>query len=199
MTRRKPAILLAAILALAGSPALAMPCAPAPESLALTSADSARIADLDRSRARGLGSALLGESLDEREVVAGLFTPGLVRPGEIAGDYQCRTIKLGGILPLTVYGWFRCEIAPSEAGFAIRKTTGSQNFSGTLIASGDGYLYKGASNYGDESPRAYGDKPDENQVGCLTGLAGQSGHLLLELPSPLLESLHDVIELRPAR
>jgi hypothetical protein len=180
-------------------PVLAAPCAAPPADFAVTAADMARIAGLDQSRARGLAAALAWENAEERGLVSDLFSPGFAQPEGLAGAYQCRTIKLGGLLPLTVYGWFKCTIAAEDGGYAIRKTTGSQNFSGRLTASGDGFLYRGASNYGDEAPRLYGDKADENQVGCLTAINGAPHHLLLELPSPPLESVHDVVELRPAR
>lgn len=194
--RRVLSVLASGLCAL---PVLAAPCAAPPADFAVTAADMTRIGGLDQSRARGLASALTWENAEERGIVAALFSPGFAPPEGLPGAYQCRTIKLGGLLPLTVYGWFKCTIAAEDGGYAIRKTTGSQNFSGRLIASGSGYLYRGASNYGDEAPRLYGDKADENQVGCLTAIAGAPHHLLLELPSPLLESVHDVIELRPAR
>lgn len=199
MIRIKSLLVLAALSAPV-VPALAAPCGPVPDAVALTDADRVRLAGLDVSRMRGLAAAILGEVPEERAVVSALFADGFAdRRDDIAGVYQCRTIKLGGFGPLIVYGWFKCEIAREGEGLAIRKVTGSQNFSGHLTPAGGGFVYRGASNYGDEAPRAYGDKADENQVGCLAALPGPDRHLLLELPSPLLESVHDVIELRPAR
>lgn len=199
MIRIKSLLVLAALLGPV-APVLAAPCGPLPQDFAISDADRARIEGIDISRMRGLAAALTGEDAGERALVSGLFAQGFAPPeANPSGRYQCRTIKLGGLLPLTVYDWFKCEIAEEAGGRVIRKVTGSQNFSGTLTASGSGFLYRGASNYGDEAPRAYGDKVDENQVGCLVSLPDAEGHMLLELPSPLLESVHDVIELLPAR
>ena len=110
-----------------------------------------------------------------------------------AGDYRCRTIKMGGGVPLTVYGFFACEVDEAADGYqAILKTSGSQRFSGTLTPSAGGLFYLGALNYADEDPIAYGVNAERDQVGCLYR-SGDS--YVLELPSPQFESVHDVIEL----
>lgn len=171
-----------------------------PVGVEISADDAARLSRIETSRMRGLASALTAESGSERGTLSALFAAGLapVAAEALPGRYRCRTIKAGGGLPLTVYSWFRCEIAAEGDGFAISKTTGSQNFSGTLYPGGAAFAYRGASNYGDEAPRAYGDKADENQVGCLSGVVGSARHYVLELPEPLLESLHDIIELQAA-
>lgn len=172
-----------------------------PEGLGLSEADVSRLENLDTSRTRGLGNALRSDSADDRAVLAELFEPGVsyVNPELLVGTYDCRTIKLGGGLPLVVYQWFRCEIAQDGDTYTVRKLTGSQNFSGVLGPAGSGYAYKGAGFYGYEDPRAYGDDPERDQVGCLSAVTKDNKHFMLELPFPRVESFHDVIEFKPVR
>ena len=96
--------------------------------------DISRMDNFYTSRTRGLGAALAAESDAEQKIVSELFESGLAPVDEtlLPGNYECRTIKMGGISPLVVYSWFRCEIRPEEAVYTIRKTTGSQNFFGVL-------------------------------------------------------------------
>lgn len=173
-----------------------------PEDLDLRARDSSKLGNLDISRTRGLGAALRSDSQDDRAVVAGLFDPGTsyVNPALLTGRYRCRTIKLGGLLPLVVYQWFTCEIEKDGSQFTIRKLTGSQNFAGTLVKAGPGFAYKGAGFYGWEGPgRIYGADEEQDQVGCLSAVTKQTDHFILELPFPQVESFHDVIELQKQR
>lgn len=168
------------------------------EGLSLSDADAARLENLEESRRVGLANALRAESQSERELVADLFTAdsATMQAEQMAGTYQCRTIKLGGLLPLIVYRWFTCEIAVAGDGLVLQKTSGSQNFKGSLTPSGNAFTYRGALHYGyEDRPGAYGVDPERDQVGCLS-VVGQPGHLMLELPQPRFESDHDVIEFR---
>lgn len=181
------------------SPAFAQASCVITQEHGLSAADQKRMAGLEQARLQGLGQAMTGENANERSVVADLFGAGITPVDELPlGAYQCRTIKLGGNLPLVVYGWFKCEIKLEADGVHVRKLTGSQNFSGMLLASGDesgSLIYRGASYYGYEGPgRAYGDDPERDQVGCFNAVAGNDARFVLELPLPVVESLHDVIE-----
>ena len=196
---------LAACLALAGlaTPAVASveqiagnPCT-VPSDAALTDRDAYRIEHLVSSRTAGLAEALRADSIEDRTGLSRLFENGLA-PISIMpeGAYQCRTIKLGGISELTVYQWFTCEVTPSGDGLTLSKTSGSQNFTGTLTQAGDGLLYKGTLRYGyEDRPVAYGADPERDQIGCVTKDAEDGTHFVLELPYPVFESRHDVIEL----
>lgn len=198
---RVAGLISSVVLALIAGPGLAYDACAVPEGFGLSQNDQSRLENLDTSRTRGLGNAMRGESSAERAAVAALFEPGLsyINPDLLAGQYKCRTIKLGGNLPLVVYGWFKCEIVRAEGDFVIRKLTGSQNFSGVLAPAGAGYAYKGASFYGWEGAgRLYGDDPERDQAGCLSAVTKESRHFLLELPFPKLESFHDLIEFVPA-
>ena len=197
---------LLAILAIVGlgARAHAYEFCTVPKTIGLSDNDVSRLENLVTSRTRGLGGALRSENAADRASVAQLFEPGVpyAEPSLLAGDYRCRTIKLGGDLsPLTIYQWFSCRInEASEGTFTIEKLTGSQNFSGTLYPAGSGFAYKGASFYGyEDGARRYGDDPEQDQVGCLSAVTKDNQHFILELPFPPVESAHDVVELRPDR
>jgi hypothetical protein len=167
----------------------------------LTENDASRIDNLETSRTRGLASALRAQSMEDRNIVADLFDPGTTPIlAELEGDYRCRTIKLGGNLPLVVYGWFECRISEEAGLFRIEKLTGSQNFSGFLYPTDAfGFVYRGAYHYGYEQPMDYGDDPERNESGCLSAVTKGNRHFILELPAPAFESFHDVIEFVPVR
>lgn len=193
ISARLGAMSLAAIMALPVVSPLA--CA-VPDGAALSEADTTRMSQFEASRTRGLAEALLGADERERAIVATLFAPGTEPIDTIPdGNYRCRTIKLGGILPLVTYNYFACRIG--ENGTRIEKTSGSQRFTGSFTPSGDASFYQGALHYNNDPALAYGDDPEMDQVGCLHKVSGQTVYRL-EMPYPLFESTHDVIELIPA-
>ncbi len=170
--------------------------------IGLNENDRSRLENLPTSRTRGLAAALRSESQADREVAADLFDPGVPPPDAdlIAGDYRCRTIKMGGNFnALVIYQWFECRITANDDGsFDVRKLTGSQNFSGTLYKAGFSYAFKGASYYGyEDGTIQYGDKEERDLVGCFDAVTKGNRHFILELPFPVLESFHDVIEFQP--
>lgn len=169
-----------------------------PAKVELSQFDTDRMHDFLRSRAQGLAEALVSDSASDRSLVSGMFNRSDGTIDAIPdGNYRCRTIKLGGLLPLVAYGYFNCTIA--EGGTRIDKTSGSQRFSGTLTPADQAVFYKGALHYGDEQPMDYGQDAERDQVGCIYPLGDEQGpRYRLELPSPQFESTHDVIELVPA-
>jgi hypothetical protein len=190
----KPLLALTVSLALT-APTLAQvaPCSP-PEGTTLAESDLTRLAGLIDSRTRGLAEALTADSDDERAEVSALLKVGFTPIDGLAdGAYRCRTIKLGGLLPLLTYGWFECSVGGD--GATLDKTSGSQRFSGSLTPSNGGLTFVGAGHYSDEAPRAYGADPQRDQVGCLYRLTGPEDVYVLELPSPKFESVHDLIVL----
>jgi len=197
MKASRPTLYLLGLMALLqAGPGLACTL---PEGAALEARDRARLEALAESRLRGLAAALLSPSEVERAAIAGLYEPATTVPDAeaIAGTYRCRTVKLGGLLPATVYDFFACRIAAGADGITISKTSGSQRFSGSLEPAADGLVYRGALHYGDEAPIGYGEDAERDQVGCLVALP--DGRLRLDLPSPQFESVHDAIELVPRR
>ena len=189
---------LALALSLAVTPAMGQTRACiAPLDSGLSAGDEARLDNLLETRSRGLAQALTSDSAEDRTYVAGLFSRPPVGIATMPdGNYRCRTVKLGGNLPLVVYDWFACAV--SGEGSRIEKTSGSQRFSGALSEADGALAYVGASHYSDEAPRPYGADAEHDQVGCLYRVDVAVPLYRLELPAPQFESVHDVIVLEPA-
>ena len=112
------------------------------------------------------------------------------------GAWQCRYLKLGGELLLSIYGWFSCRLFDDGAGWVIEKTTGSQRSRGRLYRlTEDRLLYLGALHYAAEAPMWFGDDPARNHMAVLTRL--DDGRMRLEFPAPLAESDFDILEFMP--
>ena len=126
---------------------------------------------------------------------------GTVAVDRLAGNWRCRTIKVGDIL--VVYSWFKCRIAATTEGLRLEKISGSQRLSGTLYPDGPTRLILlGAGTVNDEPPVPYsalaakGDPadPDADVVGVLTQPAPD--RLRIVIPFPRYESIYDVMELK---
>lgn len=163
----------------------------------LTSNDHDRLARFDAiledalDEARSGGDAKDVTLLDD--VISGAPQP-LAGAFDPSGNWRCRTIKLGGILPLTVYPWFKCKIEDDGAGWRLRKLTGSQRTEGRFYTESDTRLiYVGAGHVNGERPRRYGDDPKENQV-AVVERRGRN-RILLFFPAPYYESKLDLLVL----
>ncbi len=165
----------------------------------LEKSDIVRMERLEISRTKGLGAAMRSTNKSDRKLVAMMFENDFVPISDmyqVEGNYNCRTIKLGGLTDLTIYGWFKCQIRAEAKVLTINKTTGSQNFFGVMVQAGNGLSYSGASNYGYEKIyKLYGQDETRNQVGCLSAIDKSMDRFVLELPEPKLESVHDIIML----
>lgn len=192
----------AALLALAAI-SLAAPAAAGWQEHASTR-DAARLGRLAEAKAKGLEEAESGPAKD-RAIIHEVFarkTHG-ASAGTMVGHWQCRTIKLGGMTPDKIYGWFDCRIAREGGEFTFVKLGGGQKTNGRLYPDASGALvYLGAASTKGEPMHTYsGDgasfgassTPDD-QIGLLLSTGKSSA--LLELPYPAEESTFDVIELR---
>jgi hypothetical protein len=163
--------------------------------------DQQRLSKLDESRAKGLAEAAKGgdmaaihEALDPEPVP--------VPPGALTGEWRCRTMKLGGMAPSVVYGWFKCRITDNEKGLFLQKLTGTQRMNGVLYDDAKGFIYLGATSAMHEPPHSYpgngasaGAKatPDD-QIGLFS--ASSVHEARVEFPYPVQESTFDILELR---
>jgi hypothetical protein len=165
--------------------------------------DAQRLSRLDESRAKGLNEAQGAPAADLAAIDSVLHAPAVEASSTaVVGTWRCRTIKLGGITPDVVYGWFRCRISLKGGAPYFEKLTGSQRSSGFLYPEGGGFVYLGASYVTGEQPHRYSGNgaeagaratPDD-QIGLLSLLS--DGRARLELPYPLQESTFDVLELK---
>lgn len=119
-----------------------------------------------------------------------------------AGDYRCRTFKLGAKRPglRTFYAqpWSRCRIGRQGDMPVFAKLEGIQRPSGTLYAETDArVIFLGALELGDETTTlAYGEDAKRDLAGYVERIG--VGRWRLVLPWPSFESQLDVIELVPA-
>lgn len=162
----------------------------------LTKTDQDRLARYDATREEALKQARAGGGQGDVSRIDAMFaiTPQPIAGVDIRGNYNCRTIKLGGDLPLTVYDWFACRIDEDDLGYRLVKTSGSQRLSGHFIDESETRLiYYGATHMTGERPISYGRDPDRDQVGYFFKTGPR--RFRLELPLPRYESKFDVIEL----
>jgi len=166
--------------------------------------DKGRLAALGEAKQKALGEAKGSGGTGDASAIDAVLGPAAHAPsaGEVSGSWRCRTIKLGGITPYVVYGWFNCRIAMRGGGLFLEKTSGSQRTAGFLYPGEGGLVYLGASSVVGEPQHVYsgngasagaGATPDD-QIGILTAIS--SNHLRLEMPYPVQESTFDVLELK---
>lgn len=164
----------------------------------MTGADKARLAAYSTTRAEAIAEAKAGGSAADAAVLDKIFGKSHLtfRNGfDPTGKWKCRTIKLGGMLPLTIYDWFDCRISDDGAGWYLVKTSGSQRTSGRFYDDGNNRLvYLGALHYSREKPIDYGKDAERDQVAYVFRTGPQE--LLMEFPAPKFESKLDILELK---
>lgn len=163
----------------------------------LSASDKAKLANFDANKAKALEEARAhGAAVDIKLLDASLAGKPMSMSGKFdaTGKWSCRTLKLGGGLPLTVYGKFRCSITDDGAGWFLKKLSGSQRTQGRFYTEGDKRLIcLGAGSVNNDPPRKYGDDPNENQVAVVERLGPNK--LVLEFPDPYYESDFDIMVL----
>ena len=147
-----------------------------------------------RGSAHGAEIASEGTLLEPDAALSGAALP--------AGEYRCRTVKLGsqGGSPLNfiAYPAFRCRVAPGEDGLMhFTKLTGSQRPVGRLYPEHDRrQIFLGTLQLSDERQvLSYGRDRERNMAGVVERIGEARWRLLL--PYPHFESTLDVIELVP--
>ena len=165
----------------------------------------------DRGRLRGWRDAWVAALSQARAMPAGasaiardrvLYDPdhALVDPVPPAGDYRCRTVKLGGgdALSFVPYEWFRCRVGGGRDAASFAKTTGSQRPVGMIYPDTDARaVFLGTLALGDETrAMPYGRDRSRDMAGIVERIAERRWRLVL--PYPAFESTLDVIELLPA-
>lgn len=164
--------------------------------------DRPRIEMFDALLGRALAQAFAGASAEEAGVLAEALrgAPGAVDP---EGEWSCLTIKLGGLLPVTVYPPFRCRITGAgEAAWRIEKLTGSQRLEGVIRLEEGGAVYLGTGFVEGGPAQPYEAFPPDEQIAVepgqtypQVGLFEQAGEgqARLWLPQPMFESDFDLL------
>ena len=219
MTRSRLAGAGVALIALAGcggrdgdavrSPA-EMPVA-APAASPSTEQWSQRATAADRTRLRNWRSAWIAALADARAGGAGdriaadsalyAFDVALPDPMPPAGDYRCRTIKLGakgaGGLRYIAYPFFACRVAAQGKVSALDKLTGSQRATGIVYPHDTTRaVFLGTMALGDEREAVrYGRDKTRDMAGWVERIG--PARWRVSLPYPAFESTLDVLELVP--
>lgn len=119
----------------------------------------------------------------------------------LSGEWDCRTMKLGGLVPLVVYAPFKCVFAPDGRAFTFEKTSGSQRTIGHVTLQDRTMIYLGVGFVGDAEPMNYADLPSSDfgdgtyqpQVGVVEQTGPNTARILF--PAPVNESLFVVLYL----
>jgi len=155
-----------------------------------------RLALEQSRRQRGSGDlSALGNLLDPSAAL---------EPAAIAaGQYRCRTVKLGSQsgedgLGYVVYGWFSCRVERTPQGMRLVKLTGSQRPEGLLYPEDSRHeLFLGSMALSSEGAApAYGRVTDRDMVSVLERIGERRWRLVT--PWPRNESNLDILELVPA-
>lgn len=152
-------------------------------------------AALADARAKGYGAEVDGEGALLQPLAA------LPNPHLPAGDYRCRTVKVGSQgrsnLGYVAYGWFRCRVSAEQGIYSLTKVTGSQRPIGLIFPDDlKRQVFLGTLELGDESmPVNYGSDRMRDMAGLIERIGDNRWRLVL--PAPAYESLLDVIELVP--
>ena len=162
----------------------------------ITAADKARLENYETTREAALKEARGGNPTDVAVLDELLARPTVsFSDKELTGDWQCRTIKAGGLGALVVYGWFRCRVTDDGSGWMLDKTSGSQRTRGRLYDDGEKRaIYLGSLRYNDDPAVDYAADPEMDQVGYAFRTGADQWRI--EFPRPQRESLLDILELR---
>jgi hypothetical protein len=150
---------------------------------------------LKQARAAGHGAALTAEGA--------LLMPDAALDSvmPLAGQYRCRTIKIGakspGLLEYVAYPAFSCRIGAGEGFRDFAKLTGSQRPVGRLFVENDRRMvFLGTLQLGDEQGTLrYGHDVERAMAGVFERVGERRWRLVF--PHPHYESVVDVLELIP--
>ena len=163
----------------------------------VTAADRVRMEKYKTTRKQALDEARAGAAAADLAVLDAVIgkEPQSWSDFDMTGNWQCRTIKAGGPVPLVIYGWFKCKVTDDGSGWMLEKTSGSQRTKGRFYTDGDKRLdYLGSFFVAGKEPKRYGSGADSDQF----GFAFRTGakEFRIEFPAPRYESKLDILELR---
>lgn len=166
----------------------------------ITYADASRLDAYEAISTTALDEARAGGGLEDVAVLEEI----IARPAlsfsdfDLTGEWQCRTIKAGGIAPLVTYDWFRCRVADEGSGWMLEKVSGSQRTRGRFFTDEDERLiYLGSYFVAGDEPPPYGAGAESDQAGY--AFRGGEAQWHIAFPAPARESKLDILEFRRPR
>lgn len=163
----------------------------------MTPADKTRLDNYDETRKKALDEARSADAGDLKTLNDVLLRPIVTfSDKDLTGNWQCRTIKVGGDFgALVVYGWFKCRVSDDGSGWVLEKLTGSQRTKGRFYDdTAERAIYLGSYFVEGDPVKRYGSGPKTDQVGYAFR-TGQNAWRI-ELPAPYYESNLDILEFR---
>ena len=162
----------------------------------ITPADKARLDKYGETRKAALEEAKAGDPAEVSELDALLAKPLVAfSDKDLTGNWQCRTIKVGNINPLVIYGWFKCKVTDDGAGWQLEKVSGSQRTKGRFFDDGEKRaIYLGTGYVNENKPKPYGKGPESDMVGYAFRTGANEWRI--EFPAPYYESKLDIIEFK---
>lgn len=169
----------------------------------IRAADQERLNQQNQVRGEVIYDALVRGASQDIDILQEALS-GIPVDGNPTGEWNCRTMKLGNLLPLVVYGNFRCRITDIGNGqYFLEKLTGSQRTQGIIRREADYWVYLGVGYVGDQPAMNYSKFPaaqewvDPGQTVPAIGQFIQNGpnKARIEFPLPLLESRYDILYL----
>lgn len=157
---------------------------------------TALLAAIESATKDGEGQAIAQEGV--------LLQPdsGLEQPAILAGNYQCRTIKLGrkGVYTkaFSARAASPCMLTQRGGRMRLATTGGNQRTRGDIFPGNERrQIFLGTMAFGDETrAMEYGRDGARDMAGSLERIGDRRWRLLL--PEPSFDSLMDVIEITPA-
>ncbi|WP_296741734.1 DUF4893 domain-containing protein [Mesorhizobium sp.] len=162
----------------------------------ITTADKARLDKYDETRKAALAEASAGKPAEVKQLDDLLAGPLVAfSENDLTGNWKCRTIKVGGISPLVIYGWFKCKVTDDGSGWKLEKTSGSQRTTGRFFDDGEKRaIYLGSFSVNNDKAKPYGSGPESDQVGY--AFRNSATEWRIEFPAPYYESKLDIMEFR---
>lgn len=162
-----------------------------------------RLDRFERIAGNALLEAMAGGAAGDVAALATALSgaPQVAFDPSLAGEWQCRTMKLGGLTRLTVYTNFKCRMTLDNTGVTFEKLSGSQRTSGRIEMRNGRAVYLGVGYVGSEEPQAYGAlSPDFEGTETLTPEVAifervSETRARLMFPAPVNESDFDILEL----
>lgn len=162
----------------------------------ITAADKARLDKYGETRKAALEEAKAGNPAEVKQLDALLATPLVAfSDKDLTGNWQCRTIKAGGLGALIIYGWFKCKVSDDGSGWMLEKISGSQRTKGRFFDDAEKRaIYLGSFFVNDDKAKPYGSGPQTDQVGY--AFRNSASEWRIEFPAPYYESKLDILEFK---
>ncbi|PBB21240.1 DUF4893 domain-containing protein [Mesorhizobium sp. WSM4313] len=162
----------------------------------ITAADKARLDKYGDTRKAALEAAKAGDPSEVKQLDELLARPLVAfSDKDLTGNWKCRTIKVGGLSPLIIYGWFKCKVTDDGSGWRLAKISGSQRTAGRFFDDGEKRaIYLGSFSVNDDKAKPYGSGLESDQVGY--AFRNSASEWRIEFPAPYYESKLDIMEFK---